>query len=220
MSSEATTTTDETIAAWLAAPDPLAQVATHLRVLERENLTLAAELRRARHQGNTYKKELERERQRANLAERQAAGIDEDAFDPAKQKGIGAIPIGGDFRAVEAIEALYGMGPTLDQKMTELGAGEAIAQLASKNPDAVDVALEQLPKIMFARVLQILWAARAVLTEVELLDDGNPDEVQQARHDVVKAIEELPMKWFEEYLDLRGRDTSELGMPPVRETRR
>lgn len=194
---------DETLQARIAA-------------VEKDAAELRAERDRERMKVNTLRGQLEQSRIREGRLERQIAGNDEDAFDPQKQKGLGAIPVGGpDMTEVEAIEARLGMSPTMDEQMRQLGMGTTADQAqrllgeggAQEYLEVVSGADEQA---QLANVLQACWAAHTVLKYLKL-ETGEVGEILVTRVDLaIAAVENLPISLFTRHLDLEDWDESSL----------
>jgi hypothetical protein len=200
-----------------------------LAAAEKDAAELRGERDREHQKVNTLRTQLANARIYAGRLERQIAGNDEAEFDPQKQKGLGAIPVGGpDMTEVEAIEAKLGMSPTMDQQMRQLGMGDVADQAqrllgeggAAEYLEVVSSADEQA---QLANVLQACWMGRTALkafAHVGSADDLGltPSEHRAAQGVVVlalTAIESLPVSLFTRHLDLE--DWDELDLPAIKE---
>lgn len=229
---QVTKSTAETVRQWLDADDPAEAVLTHVRALERALADLIARNNRLEHKVKTLTTELATTRHLASIAERQRDGVDEDSFDPTKQKGIGAIPIGGDFRELEALEHMLGMAPTLDEQLRQLGMATPEEQLRAlgmgkESAEIVAVVLAaatqddiNVPRMAFMRLVQLVWAARARLmidwAAARLVTGSEDDHVGEIGA-IVTAIEALPTAWFDTCLHLAGWNAMLEPLPPLRE---
>lgn len=197
-------------------------LAADVQSLKRLLAVETAEKHRLEHKIRRLTGELAAERQKSSALERKHAGVDEDEFDPTKQKGIGAIPIGGDFREVEALERLLGMAPTLDEQLRALGMKtpeEQIRQLGMEKEHEETLAIARIaapmdeivvPRLTFMRLVQLLWAAREAGLRPGL------GEAEARLHHVSCRIDELPRVWFIMSLELDEWDVAEEPLPPLR----
>ena len=103
-------------------------IATATAALEHENERMRDEIKRLRAQLRTTRNELASERVKSAMLERQFEGYDEASFDPTKQKGEGAIPIGSHPFEYEVRQAEKKLGidaPHVDDAL--VGAAPAAA---------------------------------------------------------------------------------------------
>jgi hypothetical protein len=138
----------------------LASLQAALVEANRDNAELRASLERERKKTHTLRGALQDERHRAGRLERQMAGVDDEAFDPTKQRGVGGIAVGAPsefMQEVEQLEQLLGMAPTLDEQLRQLGTAAVERQLTA--------AVESDTDDLVARLVQIMWYARDVLRE-------------------------------------------------------
>jgi len=91
------------------------------------------------------------------------------------------------------------MAPTLDRQLRQLGLAGVEKQLVAASDD------EQLP-----RVVQLLWYARTVLSDLE----GATSDKRCSS--IVAMIDDLPISFVEAHLDLESWDDD--GLPPLRTT--
>lgn len=94
---------------------------------------------RERSSADQLRRALEQERLRVSKLERQIQNVDESLVDPTNQRGKGYIHTFGMqdpvFMAeVEAVEARFGMSPTVDQQLRSLGI-DTPAQLEASTTD-------------------------------------------------------------------------------------
>lgn len=176
-----------------------------------ENVHLHGELKRKKDQLATARRELRKSRQTVGRLERAVDGYDEEEFDPAKQRGVGCIPIGGDFRQVEAIEQhLLKMGPTLESEFARLGIGDGgqVARILEAHADVQAADVRQLLGVLMSIALKARF---------ELGRDGFEAPVTvaaDAARLVVMAVDQLPKQLLTDLLDVESWDGS--GMPPVK----
>lgn len=177
-----------------------------------ENTALHAELTRKKDQLATARKELRKSRQAQARLERAVEGYDEDEFDPAKQKGVGCIPIGGDFRQVEAVEKLFGMGPTLDDHFRQLGLGDG-GQVAKILEAHVEVRNGDVRSLL-AMLMSIALKCRLALSrDTEVAEPCARVPLEEARL-VIAAIDKLPEQLLTDLVDIDGWDGR--GLPPIK----
>lgn len=194
------------------------ELVARVEVAERDAADYREKISRSDRQIRAVRDELERCRVRVGQLERQLAGYNDDEFDPGKQKGIGAIPIGGDFSEVERIEEkLFGMSPTLDQQMRALGISSGVEQAkhlleaADDGELVAEIVAASDQEAQLPKALQALWKCRSVLQEAACVQ-------HQPLHDLaieaLAAIAALPVALFEAHLQLASWD--ETGLPEIR----
>jgi hypothetical protein len=206
-----------------AAPTALAtddqiQLRTRLETAEADAAEVRGSLDRANRQLATVRGELGRSRTRVGQLERQIAGYNDEEFDPGKQKGVGAIPVGGDYSQIEAIEERLGMSPTMDQQMRALGLGTVVDQvrmLTDGDCEAyAEVVADADEDSHVSRALQALWKCRHVLDLVRQEDHWGDLESTGDINEALAAVDELPITLFGSHLDLENWD--ETGLPTIK----
>jgi len=217
----------------MTAPE-LVDLRDHKQRLERENSDLRTELNAAKQNQNKLRVELSSARVKCDRLERQIAGYDEDASDPTKQKGIGAIPVdlgyGPDLSQVEAIERRLGMAPTVDAQLraafgTSIAATDHLLTeggqeiVVSPDSEYIDAVVEADENKQMGLALQLLWKTLMVLRDGA---DGGPaarggagtaiDTAELAA--LMDGIKGLPISLLKRHVDIDGWDGE--GLPPLK----